>query len=172
MKTNIAVAIQALKNSQMSKKSLAYKSAMSLLEGGPDAVEVTGRYYGSGKYATAQCWSTITVIALRQVGVSAEKFNVAPRGGIWGERVRFTQAQKHLFQIDEALSQMYVGPRNRWRFEAEMERAKGCLIDGLPYKNKRAQWGGKWGNYYRMVAQNSSGRYVFVEGFNPEKLLK
>lgn len=68
------------------------------------------------------------------------------------------------------------GNRNTWRYNkalAYMTKKidEASTADDLP-KHKGAQWGGKWGNYYRMVAVNSEGRYEYVEGFNPEKKLK
>lgn len=171
MIVDTAVAIQALKYSGAPKNSLAYKSALRLLEN-PENGVVTGKSFGTGRYASSKAWSTETMKLLSALGVECERSNVAPRGGLWGERVSLTRTQKHLIQVYEAILAMYKGPRNRWRFEAELAIAVDRILKGLSYTNKRAQWGGKWGNYYRMVALNASGRYVFVCGFNPERFLK
>lgn len=61
--------------------------------------------------------------------------------------------------------------RNAWRVKKAIEVAKKQLEIMGEFYFKGAQWGGKWGNYYRMIALNSKGQYQYVEGFNPEKIL-
>lgn len=61
--------------------------------------------------------------------------------------------------------------RNAWRVREAIELAKKQLDTIGEVILKGAQWGGKWGNYYRLIALNSKGEYQYVEGFNPYKLL-
>ena len=87
--------------------------------------------------------------------------------------MKATIKQKELWinQIESALQTMYSGNRNKWRFDQAFEYAKTVIEKGEQYQIKRAQWGGKWGNYYRMIALNSKNEYQFVCGFNPSKFL-
>ena len=73
-----------------------------------------------------------------------------------------------LLEIKGCLEDKYS---QSWRVEREMARAEKTLNEGKKYELKRAQWGGKWGNYYHLIALNSKGEYQFVKGFNPYKML-
>ena len=60
--------------------------------------------------------------------------NVAPRGGNWGERVRLSKAQKHLFDIAGLLETYYRLPeksRNYWRYEQALESVKSTRAENL-----------------------------------------
>jgi hypothetical protein len=81
------------------------------------------------------------------------------------------QKKEWLNEIKSCLETMYSGNRNKWRLNEEFEIAKNEIQSGHEYRIKRAQWGGKWGNWYRMIALNSKGEYQFVCGFNPHKQL-
>ncbi len=73
------------------------------------------------------------------------------------------QQLAEIAQIENALSQKYSRGKIA---KKELEIAKN-----KEYRIKRAQWGGKYGNYYHLIAKNKKGEYVFVAGFNPEKYL-
>ena len=66
-------------------------------------------------------------------------------------------------------------PRNNWRYVEALKMAtekinSAKFLCDMP-QIKGAQWGGKWGNYYRMIKLNSKNEYQYVEGFNPTKYL-
>lgn len=90
------------------------------------------------------------------------------------------QKQMWIKQIEECLIQYYRLPsckRNQWRFNDAFENAKNRINNDLDVNQgktvllKGAQWGAKWGNYYRMIALNSKNEYQYTEGFNPHKYL-
>ena len=65
--------------------------------------------------------------------------------------------------------------RNQWRYDRALNAAihkieSAKTIEELT-SHEGAQWGGKWGNYCRLIAINSTGHYEYVEGFNPFKKL-
>lgn len=100
MTTNINIAIASLKESRlMSKNSLAYKSAIELLSN-PNGEVATGKQTGSGSYASSIEWSNETIALLKSIGVLAERKNIAPQGGRWGERVFLSEKQKAIFSIN------------------------------------------------------------------------
>lgn len=169
MKTTSAK--EALEAIKANKNTNAYRAAAALLQY-PFSPVVTGKYYGSGRYISAARWTHETLQLLRSVGVEAETFNVAPQFGAWGDRVRLTPRQKHMFEVVGCLEDMYQGRRNEWRLRAELEAAIPVIEQGLPYELKRAQWGGKWGNWYRLIALSPrTGKYTYATGFNPFKNL-
>ena len=61
--------------------------------------------------------------------------------------------------------------RNDWRLKRAIECIDSQLNATGVFEWKGAQWGGKWGNFYRLVALNSKGEYQYVGGFNPYKEL-
>ena len=61
--------------------------------------------------------------------------------------------------------------RNEWRFTHAVEVAKNQMKETGEVDIKGAQWGGKWGNFYRRVALNSKGVYEYVAAFNTDKAL-
>lgn len=85
-----------------------------------------------------------------------------------------TKAQA-LKAVTECINTYYSLPnnskRNDWRIKDNIENAKRQINETGEFRIKGAQWGGKWGNYYRMIALNSKGVYQYVEGFNPHKSL-
>jgi len=90
--------------------------------------------------------------------------------------MKATKKQKNTWikQIESCLETYYNIPsckRNQWRFDAALSNAKNQIEKGESLKIKGAQWGGKWGNWYRMIALNSKNEYQYVQGFNPEKYL-
>lgn len=105
MTTNISSAISLLKASSYSKTSLAYKSALELLNN-PKEVVKTGKSTGSGRYSSSTEWSFETILLLKSIRVYAQRKNVAPNGGRWGERVFLSEKQKAIFSID--INQVYT----------------------------------------------------------------
>jgi hypothetical protein len=90
--------------------------------------------------------------------------------------MKTTKKQKieYLRQIEECLYIYYRlsgSKKNQWRYNAAIEVAKKRIENNEEVIIKGAQWGGKWGNYYRMIALNSKNEYQYVEGFNPKKYL-
>jgi len=81
-----------------------------------------------------------------------------------------SKIQRQLEQIKNCLLDKYPTSQ-QWRVERELKIAETKLKEGRKYELKRAQWGGKWGNYYHLITLNSKGEYQFVEGFNPYKKL-
>jgi len=61
--------------------------------------------------------------------------------------------------------------RNEWRFKKAVNIAKKQLKENGEVDIKGAQWGGKWGNFYKRVALNSKGEYEYVAAFNTNKAL-
>lgn len=171
--TSLLSAIEDLKKSSFNKNSLAYKSAIRLLENPKNGV-VTGKEFGTGRYASSKEWSCETLAILNSLGIDAKRENLAPRGWKWGERVSLTNNQRHMFEIVDCLKTYYRLPeckRNSWRCNSAIEVAKNILERGEVVNFKGAQWGGKWGNYCRMIAMNSKGEYQYAEGFNPKKYI-
>ena len=65
--------------------------------------------------------------------------------------------------------------RNQWRYNRALNAAmqkieRSKTTEELPF-HIGAQWGGKWGNYCRLIAINTTGHYEYAEGFNPFKKL-
>ena len=87
----LSQAIADLQNSSHAKNSLAFKSALQLLEN-PNSRIVTGKNIGSGRFAGSKEWSDHTVAILASTGIQARRLNVAPRGGKQGERVQLLGA--------------------------------------------------------------------------------
>lgn len=83
-----------------------------------------------------------------------------------------------LTQLKSCLDTYYNLPsckRNQWRANQAFESAKQQIEKATYYFEipfiQGAQWGGKWGNYCRLIALNSKKEYQYVEGFNPRKYL-
>lgn len=82
----IESAIEELKNSKFSKNSLAYKSAMEILQN-PDKSVSTGKKIGSGSFSSSKSWTAETIYILKSLGIECRSFNSAPKGGKHGEKV-------------------------------------------------------------------------------------
>ena len=91
-------------------------------------------------------------------------------------KIRVTKKQKDAWkkQIDECLQKFYrvnVIQRNRACYQKELSNAIEIIEKGEKYILKRAQFGAKFGNYYKLIMLNSSGNYQYAEGFSPEKYI-
>lgn len=69
------------------KNSLAYKSAVELVSYS-DSEVITGRYRNCGRFSGSRSWTFETSALLTAAGIEHTCYNVAPRGGRAGERIK------------------------------------------------------------------------------------
>jgi hypothetical protein len=139
----------------------------------------TRRYVGLVSLGPIMC-IRYCIFGLRLIwsGISARCFNffIAPDGifnNLNFKTMKPSKKQKEIWlkQIEVCLSQKYDTVKSKHHIRHEYEQAKKKIANNEEYILKRAQWGGKWGNYYHLIALNSKNEYQFTAGFNPHKRL-
>lgn len=73
----------------VAKNSLAYKTAMAAIEN-MGVEQVCGQSMGKGRFCSSKSWQAQTHVLLMRIGVRCEVYNVAPKGGKNGDRIKVT----------------------------------------------------------------------------------